>query len=832
MLTLEASSLEGKEVLVTSIEGEERISDLFRYEIVFTSVDLIDPEDVIGKTATLTVETGGHTLTTHGILVEFTEGELTASGDQVYRTVLAPQLALLDLSRQNLIYGAEEAIKLNDLIDTVLTNKAGRNSTSGGHGLSIDHERRLRIHYPSRKQVVQYGESDLTFLRRQCEYEGVFFFFEHGDDKETVVFGDKNDVFKEVEIDGGQSLVFNDKRSGARPSDLAMTRFRAVTRPVPGTLYLRDYNETKTSPPLKVSETVTDQGFGKVVEYGDHFDDEEQGKKLAKIRAEEIGCRRTIYVGDCNAPQLRAGMVFTLREHPRASLSDQFLVISAHHAASIALPSAFGAGATAAHGYTNQIECIKLSTPFRPERKTPKPNVSGLYTAQIDAEQDRGKRGWMDDRGRYRVRFAFDDGDAQAGKASDYIRQSQPYLGPDATGFHFPLLQGTEVVVGYLNGDPDRPIVVGAVSNEKNADPVTKHHNTLNRIVTPANVMMEIDDRAAPPDKGSSEDGSSDAPFFRIDTPSKVAGRSFTGSYLRMGQPIPKDERSLLPKATRASVDAQTQDDPEQAAENALTTGVLLYTHKDLNVNVAGTATYNYGEGYATETLSGSSTHKVDDGEYTLYASDDIDMTTDSDINLSAYDMTVKLTGSSDITVDGTSTTTVSGETREYYLSDVKTTNLSKSQNLMWGDTTLLTMAATFSMKLSIELAIVAGLQTKICLGGELKFASPQDFKAVLGYNITLVAGYTISLIQGKEYKTRQQVIDATNKFTANYLTFTSTSNNSTETVNGAKTVTSTTKSETAGSKTDRSASEASSIELVSMNHKVQNTTSSLVSIG
>ncbi|MQT11936.1 type VI secretion system Vgr family protein [Segnochrobactrum spirostomi] len=502
LLHLSVPALGQIEIFVTAIEGTENLSELYRYEIEFTSGDAIDPNDAIGKDAKITIDAGNNPLVAHGILVEFSAGELTAARDYVYRCVLAPKLALLALSRQNLVYGADEGIGLKDLVDSVLTNKAGRNSTSGGHGLDIRHELRMRRKYPQRKQVVQYGESDLAFLRRHCEHDGVFFFFEHGDDQEMIVFGDQNDAFKKVEIDGTDALVFNDKRGSARADDLAMTRFCATAKPVPGSVFLRDYNETKSSPPLKVSETITDQGFGKVVEYGLHFEDEDEGKALAKIRAEEIACRRTLYVGTCNAPQLRAGTVFTLADHPLAAFSDRFLVVSATHSAAVQPPSAFsplpfGPEARAVRPYTNVVTCIKLATPFRPERKTPKPNVSGLFTAQVDAEPDHGKRGWMDDRGRYKVRFAFDDGEYQAGKASDFIRQSQPYLGPNATGMHFPLVQGTEVVVGYLNGDPDRPIVVGAVSDEKNDDPVTKDNKTLNRIVTAANVMMEIDDRDA-----------------------------------------------------------------------------------------------------------------------------------------------------------------------------------------------------------------------------------------------------------------------------------------------------------------------------------------------
>ncbi|MQT11199.1 type VI secretion system Vgr family protein [Segnochrobactrum spirostomi] len=762
-LGLSAHTLDGLDIYVTAIEGHERISELFRYEVDFLCNVLIHPAVLLGQKATLTIDADGHRHTVHGIVTEFSTGDATSGGDFAYQAVLSPRLGLLDLNRQSVIYGTANPITVSDLVEDVLNHATG---TSG-----IRHERRLRGRYEARSQIVQYAESDLAFVQRQCEHEGIFFFFEHDGQSETVVFGDRNDACKKIDIDGADAVAFNSKRGASRASDHAVTRFRAVSRQVSRQVSLRDYNDTMPTPTLAAtSKPVTIPSFGKVIEYGDHFATEEEGKKLATIRAEEFACRGTIYIGESNVPYLRAGTVFTLTHHPFDSKPVQYLVVSARHSVSVPPPSAFAPlpfshEARSAKPYTNVIECIEFKTPFRPERKTPRPRIPGLVTATIDATEADKARGWIDDKGRYKVRFDFDDGPYRAGDSSEYVRRSQPYLGPNTSGMHFPLVKDTEVVVSYLNGDPDRPIVIGAVANASRPDPVTKKNHTVNRIETAANVRLEIDDRMVQPAGAPTE-----TPFFRVDVPAQVGGRSFTGTYLRLGQAVPSDETALVPMADGTSASGGTPED-----------GALLYTNEALAVNVAGTATHTYGTGYSTTTTSGSSTHSVKNGDYSLDVGGKIDETARGDINLTCYgNIAIKTNkdgadgSGGDLTenIDGHYTLTVAGDLKKISSASHSSTTYGDYDTLTYGNYHSTTLGINFSTRLTLDFAVNIGIQSKLCIGGEVKASFIQDTKFVAGLNTTIVCGFDVKLVAGNNNQwmsnSFKSVVDADIKF-ANY---------------------------------------------------------------
>ncbi|MFZ1985013.1 MAG: phage baseplate assembly protein V, partial [Desulfatitalea sp.] len=149
-----------------------------------------------------------------------------------------------------------------------------------------------------------------------------------------------------------------------------------------------------------------------------------------------------------------------------------------------------GDGAQAAYG--NQLTCMPADVSYRPPRRTPRPIISGLMTAHVDAAQleDRAE---IDDQGRYKLVMPFDLSGADPGKASRFVRKAQPY-GGKAMGMHFPLHKGTEVICSFSNGDPDRPIIVGVVPNPETRSVVTAENSTRNVIRTPSGVMIEIND--------------------------------------------------------------------------------------------------------------------------------------------------------------------------------------------------------------------------------------------------------------------------------------------------------------------------------------------------
>jgi type VI secretion system secreted protein VgrG len=623
-MTLKIPHLGGTEIIVESFNGFEAISAPFAFEIHFISADEIDALDALGKPATLTVDVVDNQLKATGIIGTFRLKDPTPAGDYSYALTITSRFGLLALSRQNQVYATDRDLTLPTLIDGILDNSLATSSTTGGHQQTIPAAKRLSASYPARRHVVQYEESDFGFVSRLCEHDGVFYFFEHGDTGDTVVFGDSNLAFTQANLPDGAKVPFRRDRTAPGAGEVAITSFIADAVLTPGKVFLRDYSESTPAMQLLVQAAIDGNGPGVVVEHGTNFDSIDRGNTLARIRAEEVGCRRIVFRGECTAPQLRPGTFFDLSQHPNMALEGRYLVVEARHAAAVPNPLAYTPGSDT-RMYANTVTCVKFDAAFRPRRATPVPKLGGLFTAQIDAQGD-GDRAEIDDSGRYKLRLAYDEANAPDGKASTSIRRAQPYAGPADSGFHFPLLKGTEVVVSYLNGDPDRPIIVGALPNALNPDVVTSDSNVFNRIRSTSGSLFEINDgiaatmakssastglpsathaelpgalaaasspaasastaaihREAPFDEASDDglpptphaDSTSDAVttasqiYTRFDVPSAPGAAPRTGCYVRLGSYIPEEE-SIVPKVPYTTSTVSYSDvDPEQAAKDS-----------------------------------------------------------------------------------------------------------------------------------------------------------------------------------------------------------------------------------------------------------------------
>ncbi len=625
-MTLKIPHLGGTEILVESVRGFEAISTPFAFEVQFISSDEIDALDAIGKPATLTVDVVDNRLLATGVIGAFRLKDPTPAGDFSYALTITSRFGLLDLSRQNQVYATDSDLTLPTLIDGILDNSLSTASTTGGHQQTVPATKRLSASYPARRHVVQYEESDLAFVSRLCEHDGIFYFFEHDDSGDTVVFGDSNLAFTQAQLPDGAKVPFRRDRTAPGAGEVAITSFIADAALAPGKIFLRDYSESTPAMQLLVQAAIDGNGPGVVVEHGTNFDSMDRGNTLARIRAEEFGCRRIVFHGESTAPQLRPGTFFDLSQHPNMGLDGRYLVVEARHTAAVPNPLAYTPGSET-RAYVNTITCVKFDAAFRPRRATPVPKLGGLFTAQIDAQGD-GDRAEIDSSGRYKLRLVYDEANAPDGKASTSIRRAQPYAGPADSGFHFPLLKGTEVVVSYLNGDPDRPIIVGALPNALNPDVVNSDSNVFNRIRSTSGSLFEINDGIAaamakssaqaglpatthaeiaarpaaaavpaPPDAASSDaaplgtltapagdaagglpptphaDGVGDAVttasqiYTRFDVPSAPGAAPRTGCYVRLGSYIPEEE-SIVPNVPYTTSTVSYSDvDPEKVAK-------------------------------------------------------------------------------------------------------------------------------------------------------------------------------------------------------------------------------------------------------------------------
>ncbi len=452
---------------VVRFRGEEGISRLFHFDIVLISEEPeVDIDGVLQNPAVFTIHRGEEDRKIHGIVSEF---EQMHEVDQYtfYQASLVPRLWLSDLYRENQLF-LDKSVP--EIIEEIL-KQAGLTSK--------DYELKLTRNYPKWEYICQYKETDLNFISRWMEREGIYYYFEHTDEGEKLIVTDSSTAHTEIE---GEATIPYSPPSALIPEEEEVIRhFMCRQKVLPKKIILKDYNYRKPSLDLKVEKEVNPRGRGVVYLYGEHFKDPEQGKELAKLRAEQIACRGKLFMGESTCPQLCPGFFFELTDHYRDSFNQKYLVIELEHEGSQAATMLAGLETQEAEGekepaYLNRFTLIPSDVQFRPEVKTPKPRFYGTINAKIDASGD-GKYAEIDDQGRYKVILPFDMSGREGGKASRWIRMAQPYAGADY-GMHFPLHKGAEVLLTFVDGDPDRPIIAAAVPNPDNKTPVTSKNST------------------------------------------------------------------------------------------------------------------------------------------------------------------------------------------------------------------------------------------------------------------------------------------------------------------------------------------------------------------
>ncbi len=374
-----------------------------------------------------------------------------------------------------------ELVKAHDVfvdatVPEILSGKAAL------FGLDADTDLRLVGKYPQRELVIQYAETDLAFVSRLAEHLGVSFFFEHQSGRDVLVFTDHA---------AGFSATEGVLRFHGRGDERDVFELEPRRRVVPSYYAVRDYDYQKPLLDLTAEHQIEAHPGG-FIENGAHHATPEEGRALAQVRAEEQGSMRLVYVGRSSLPSLAAGAQVRIEGYPGADPLD-LLVIEVEHEASLVVAFTGDEGAPT---YRNTFKAVPAEQAFRPARVTPRPRVDGLIAGVVDA----GAMGAaafapIDDQGRYRVRFLFDNAPPGPRPASGPVRMLQSSAG-EGYGTHFPLKPGTEVLIGFVDGDPDRPIIVGAAPNPLKPSPVTSKNAAVNRIRTVSGITLDLVDEA------------------------------------------------------------------------------------------------------------------------------------------------------------------------------------------------------------------------------------------------------------------------------------------------------------------------------------------------
>ncbi len=465
-------------IQLLEVRGREALSTPYEYELLLESTEDggLGPEildELLRQPCHVRFgEDGGAEV--HGILRSLRVLSTATGRDVAYRAHLVPTLWSLSRVVRSRVF---QDLDVPGIVRSVLSELGMQ---EGQH-----FELRLYDVYPTSEYTVQYQESDLDFVARLCEHQGIFYFFEQLPDGERVVFADDNRAF--VAHEGFGTLLYAPNEGGAGGTGTVRSLERTI-EPQPAVVLLRDYNWRTPRVPLQ-SQSPADQvtGRGLLNRYGEHFKSPSDGDRLARIRAQELLAARDIALCVTDAIGLAPGHRFELSGHPLGELDRAYAIVSVE-------TEIVGRARGDVHGLerTKRFRAIPYDTAYRPPCVTPRPRIAGLMHGHVDGEAP-GTAAPIDELGRYRVLLPFDLVGQPGGKASRWIRLAQPASGP-GFGIHFPLHVGVEVVIAHLDGDPDRPIIVASPPNTETVTPVHRDNATQSQIVTKTGIRLTWDD--------------------------------------------------------------------------------------------------------------------------------------------------------------------------------------------------------------------------------------------------------------------------------------------------------------------------------------------------
>ena len=437
----------GQDVLVLiRFEGNEALSELFEYRIEAHSKDDVDYDSILGKACTVTIESYGHERHFNGVLVE-TQWLGMKYELHVHRLVLRPWLWLCSRTSDCRFFQDKTA---PEVIQEVFRDR-GFN----------DYRVSLSENHPKLEYCVQYRETDFAFVSRLMEHEGIYYFFEHTSDKHTLVLADS--MVAHTPVPGLATIPFIDLGNPEARGRQHIYQLISERRFRTGKVELNEYNELKSNADQKANKKGNAHYNRSDMEFYDYpgkYKNRSDGEKYAKfvLEAEQALDERRHTAG--NAVSLFPGGITKLQDHPKGSENIDYLIVRSSHLY-VAEHYRSGTG-LAEEEYSGQFELLPKTANkvFRAPIVTPKPLIHGIQTAKVVGEK--GEEIDVDEYGRIKVEFFWD----RKKKQSCRIRVAQVWSGKNWGGQFIPRI-GQEAVVEFLEGDPDRPLVIGTVYNDE-----------------------------------------------------------------------------------------------------------------------------------------------------------------------------------------------------------------------------------------------------------------------------------------------------------------------------------------------------------------------------
>ncbi|RDK01953.1 type VI secretion system tip protein VgrG [Paraburkholderia lacunae] len=475
---------------VVKFRGFDRLSELYRYEIEFTSpVAGIPMDKVLGRPAKFIIDPIDPNMdylrkmfgenaekfsdkpparTIHGIVTQFDEFG-TSADETRYKLMIEPRTADLARAVTSRLFQKQS---VREIITDTLKHYGFREG--------VDFMFNLRAKYKRHEYITQYHETTFAFVQRVAAEEGIWFRYEQKKDREIIVFGDDLDAYARNQ----RTVPFRRDAGLESVGAEAIKSLERHTRRVPGAVRLNDYNHRQAGVSLLVEENAArDDKTTNAVDYrwGEHYETPEEGQRIARLRHEAHLSKQITYVGKGNAFAIEAGEVLRLDRNPADAPHGLFL-------------TSVESGGGRSEAYWNTFTAIPSDRVWRTSVDPAKrPVIDGILPARVTSPGDY-KYAYLTGEGWYVIKLPFDLDEWSPGGTSRAVRLAKPYSG-DNYGHHFPFIDGTEVAIIHTLGDPNRPVIIGAMHDSLHPDLVNNLNHTRNIIRTAGGTEWRIEDK-------------------------------------------------------------------------------------------------------------------------------------------------------------------------------------------------------------------------------------------------------------------------------------------------------------------------------------------------
>ena len=442
----------GKDLLFRSLRGREELGRPSEFELsaLATRSD-IKSSDLLGKSVTVKLELvkGGFRYF-NGYVTRFAQGT-TLGRYYEYRMTVCAWLWFLTRTADCRIF-QEKTVP--EILKEVFAD----------HKMAV-FEDGLTATYSQREYCVQYRESDFAFVSRLMEEEGIFYYFEHSDGKHTLKLVDSDSGYKKLEK---ASIAYYPPGRPLHGGEEYIQAFRQDQRIQPGTVAMRSFDFVKPKADLGVKAKNVQQhehADYEIFDYAGDYIRADHGDHYVRLRVDELHSEFDRAEAECNVREIEVGRLFDFTNAPRRDQEREYLIVSAEWELQ---NNTYETNTDEDAIYRCTMTVLQSRQQFRPARTTPRPTMGGPQTAVVVGAA--GDEIYCDKHGRVKVQFHWDRYGKRDENSSCWMRVSQPWAGKDWGTVSIPRV-GQEVIVDFLEGDPDQPLIIGRVYNGDNMPP-------------------------------------------------------------------------------------------------------------------------------------------------------------------------------------------------------------------------------------------------------------------------------------------------------------------------------------------------------------------------